>query len=592
MTISANYPSVIPSLSLDFANSGVLDNRITFTRSTTGAYYNGYSSAVAEQNLLLYSQNYTVANWNKQLTTNTANTTVAPDGTTTASTLTATAGAGEHGIYQTITSAAGVNTLSSYIQAGTAGFATLNLSTTSGNYAYAIFNLSTGAVTQSAGLGSFTYTTASSVLVNGFYRLTLTATCPANPVIQIMMSTSGTGTVDAYGVITFTAVGTETIYAWGAQLEQRSSVTAYTPTTTTAITNYIPVLQTGAINQARFDHDPVLGTSLGLLIEQQSTNLLLQSQFASGWSYSGASGVLAANIAPDGTQTAVKLVENTATGQHENYQVFTLTTTPYTDSVYLKSAGRTWAWVTIQDVSELGAYFDLTNGVLGTVAAGVTATITSVGNGWYRCSVSRTTASSGICYLNIYIASANNSASYTGDGFSGIYIWGAQLEALAFPTSYIPTVASQVTRSADLAVMTGTNFSSWYNNAQGTFFGSVNIPTTTLVYSGIINSQSVLGYGVYANGANGVSSVFGANAVNQTFGANQNFATSYTTISLALSASGQAVSVATSGIGSQQITSLQIGLSSYPRYLNGYIKKIQYYPIAVTNAQLQALTGS
>jgi hypothetical protein len=59
--------------------------------------------------------------------------------------------------------------------------------------------------------------------------------------------------------------------------------------------------------------------------------------------------------------------------------------------------------------------------------------------------------------------------SYTGDGYSGIYIWGAQLEAGAFPTSYIPTVASQVTRSADSASMTGTNFSDWYRADEGTF---------------------------------------------------------------------------------------------------------------------------
>jgi hypothetical protein len=59
---------------------------------------------------------------------------------------------------------------------------------------------------------------------------------------------------------------------------------------------------------------------------------------------------------------------------------------------------------------------------------------------------------------------------YTGDGYSGIYIWGAQLEAGAFPTSYIKTEASQVTRSADSASMTGTNFSEWYRQDEGTVY--------------------------------------------------------------------------------------------------------------------------
>ena len=94
MTISANFPAILPSISLDFANSKVLDNRITFTRSTTGTYYNGYSSAVAEQNLLLQSQTFDNASWTKGAdVTITANGATAPDGTATADLITT---AGRH----------------------------------------------------------------------------------------------------------------------------------------------------------------------------------------------------------------------------------------------------------------------------------------------------------------------------------------------------------------------------------------------------------------------------------------------------------------------------------------------------------------
>jgi hypothetical protein len=60
MAIASLYPTIKPSLNLDFANTKLLDSRITFTRSTTATYYDGVTTAVAEQNLLLRSQDYSV----------------------------------------------------------------------------------------------------------------------------------------------------------------------------------------------------------------------------------------------------------------------------------------------------------------------------------------------------------------------------------------------------------------------------------------------------------------------------------------------------------------------------------------------------
>ena len=72
-------------------------------------------------------------------------------------------------------------------------------------------------------------------------------------------------------------------------------------------------------------------------------------------------------------------------------------------------------------------------------------------------------------------AIASGVRQYTGDGTSGIYVWGAKFEAGAFPTSYIPTNGTQVTRAADLAVMTDANFSSWFNPNEGTFFADASV---------------------------------------------------------------------------------------------------------------------
>ena len=603
MTISANYPSVIPSLSLDFANSGVLDNRITFTRSTTGTYYNGYSSAVAEQNLLTYSQDFTNALWVKLSTTVTGNSTTAPDGTTTSNLITATAGASGHDVSQvnTTISANTASTYSVYLKAGTYGFANIVMNGASSTGWYAItVNLTTGAITQTGAGAIGTYTSSSITSVgSSWYRVTLTGQMTqASNSVNVYLASSATPTYGGYGVDSWTAVGTETIYAWGAQLEQRSAVTAYNATTTTAITNYIPVLQTGAINQARFDHNPTTGESLGLLIEEQRTNLVLQSAFASVWTNTNTSSSLSANIAPDGTQTAIKLVENSGLAYHNIQQSVSVTTPTF--SLYAKAGERSQIAIFVGGAS-VGVGFDLTNGTVisisGYTSGSATSTITSVGNGWYRCAIAFAGTAS---FFQIGMASGST-GNYTGNGYSGVYIWGAQAEAGAFATSYIPTVASQVTRSADLASMTGTNFSSWYNQSQGTLYaetvdGSVGSGGMCSIYSDASNAFSFRSSGT-ANTTRLLVKINGSYVVNVTTNATtQPIKQAAALISGSISASYNSSLFITNNTSSMpySMTTLGIGydVTSGTAYANSCIKKLAYYPIRVTNAQLQALTGS
>lgn len=587
MTISANYPNLRPSLLLDFANEKALDSRVTFSRPTTATYYDGITSAVAEQNLLTYSQDYTQSVWSKSNVTITANSITAPDGTTTASTLTAVTAAGY--LQEVFVSTAGTTyTLSVYAQAGnisTFDFGGVNQNVTT--YLARFTLTGAGSVTVLTGSPTVTITQVGS---SAWYRCSVTKTVSAgnvNDLIQIFPGNNGALVASNY------------VYIWGAQLEQRSSATAYNATTTTAITNYIPVLQTATSNTPRFDNNPTTGESLGLLIEEQRTNLILQSQFASGWTYSAATGALASDIAPDGTQTAVKLTEGTTTGIHVTYQYPLLAATSYSFSVYLKSAGRTWARLTVQDSSELGAYFDLTNGVTGTVDSGVTATITSVGNNWYRCTVTRTTIA-GYAYANIYIATANNTNSYTGNNFSGIYIWGAQLEAGAFSTSYIPTVASQVTRSADSASMTGTNFSNVISNIGGSFY------TESATVAPLVGTKRVIGL----NGSSGAFPFISAagkpamydgtatdiTSTVTTANAFVKIATAYNQTTNYGCASGGTVVSANRSITFPitPLSSINIGsnASTTTDFLNGWVKKVSYYPITLSTTNLQALTGS
>jgi hypothetical protein len=207
-------------------------------------------------------------------------------------------------------------------------------------------------------------------------------------------------------------------------------VTAYTPTTTQPITNYIPVLQTAPANVARFDHNPVSGESLGLLVEELRTNLVTYSeQFDNAaWRKFRASITPNTIVAPDGTLTGGKLVEDTtASNTHLIDQNLTPAVGTYAWSVYAKAGERSFVRLGFTTASANGAYFNLANGTVGTVGAGVTASITAVGNGWYRCVAVRTTAATSEV-PSIGLASADNTNAYTGDGYSGIYIWGAQFE--------------------------------------------------------------------------------------------------------------------------------------------------------------------
>lgn len=250
-------------------------------------------------------------------------------------------------------------------------------------------------------------------------------------------------------------------------------------------TNANGLLESVASGLPRIDYDPVTLACKGLLIEESRTNLLTYSeQFDSAaWLKQRSSISANATTAPDGTVTADKFVEdNTASNTHYVYKnnVTITANTAHTASIFLKAAERTFAVIELTDgTSAQGAVVgvNLTTGELGTPyirgsGSAQVATVTAYPNSWYRVTISCVVdAASTAADLVLYTATSLISSGYpiySGDGTSGIYIWGAQLEAGAFATSYIPTTSAQVTRAADTATMTGTNFSSWYRQDEFT----------------------------------------------------------------------------------------------------------------------------
>lgn len=151
-------------------------------------------------------------------------------------------------------------------------------------------------------------------------------------------------------------------------------------------------------------------------------------------------------VAPDGTTTGDKLLDSTDAGNtHYAKQTLTFTdSTVYTASVYVKAAEYTTGALLVIDKANALHYnnFNLTTGVAVASGAGTTAGIASVGNGWYRVWVT-TNSGTGATTPSLSIL-PNTSGNYTGTGAKGIYVWGAQVEASATPTSYIQTVAANV----------------------------------------------------------------------------------------------------------------------------------------------------
>ena len=222
-----------------------------------------------------------------------------------------------------------------------------------------------------------------------------------------------------------------------------------TRATTATRTNSSGLIESVPINEPRLDYS--LGSCPNILLEPQRTNLALRSEEFdnASWVKTRVSVTANSTTSPSGVVNADSLIEDTSTATHPMSVAFTAIASPYTVTIYAKANGRNWLNISFLSTANANAYFDLQNGVLGTIGAASTATITSVGNGWYRCSMTATTAA-GANTLAFYLASSNNTLSYTGDGTSGLFLWGAQLEAGAYATSYIPTTSASVTRNADV----------------------------------------------------------------------------------------------------------------------------------------------
>lgn len=216
----------------------------------------------------------------------------------------------------------------------------------------------------------------------------------------------------------------------------------------------------------------------GAMSEGARTNLFLWSEDLSNtWSRSnmlafGAGSVVNAAVAPDGITTADLLVPTVASSAHATSQAATVTAASYSVSIFVKDAG--YSKVAIREGGVTGAYvcFDLSSASVIT-SSSATGIIRPVGNGWYRIAIVYTGTDAVHTFVvhvmdNSYASGAPNSYAWAGDGTSGIYLWGAQLEASPYPTSYIPKTTAAVTRNADAISYTLSGAHATALSSQGT----------------------------------------------------------------------------------------------------------------------------
>lgn len=335
------------------------------------------------------------------------------------------------------------------------------------------------------------------------------------------------------------------------------------------------------------------------LLEPSRTNLVTYSEDFSNaaWSKSNSSITSNSVISPDGTQNADKLIPN-ATSSVNKY-IYTIPTTSngidYTLTVFAKEGE--YDMLRLEDGNNSqGAWFDLSNGTLGTVGASVTAKIQNYGNGWYRCSVTKPSVSTSVFFV---ISASNTESIQVGDGTSGVYIYGAMLEQGSYPTSIIKTQGSAVTRLADVCNNSGND--QVINSTEGVLFVEIAALSNDGTYRILSLSDGTTNervYIQYTNASNTVAAVVkngGVTQANMVYVLDDatNFskaAIKYKANDFALWVNGVERNTDTSGSVPTGLNTLAFDDGGGNNDFYGKVKDIRVYNTALTDQELAALT--
>lgn len=522
-------------------------------------------------NLILQSQAFDTADWAKSAISVTANSVANPlDAVVNADTIVGTAGTTQKYIGAANTFN-GQFTFSVYAKYVSQQFVQVFLGADATPFAN--FDIQTGAVSASG-------STASIVSVgSGWYRLSITFTSSTGSGIYLL-------NVDSLAAARFTATSsTGSYYAFGAQLETGDIATDYIATTSAAV-SVGPVA-----NVPRLDY---LGSSCPrLLLEPQRTNLATYSeQFNNAaWTKQEVNVTANAAIAPDGTQSADNIVPTTVLGTHQIFSGALVSSSQCAMSVYAKANGYTTFHMLDRASGSNGAAFNLANGTVTNAGSGV-GTITSVGNGWYRCTAVATTTG-----VRFYIPTP--ASNFTGDGTSGVLLWGAQVEAGAYATSYIPTLGAAVTRGADAA--SKTSASALIGQTEGTLYAEftrLNVGNAVVLFQtndGTSNNRAQIeistsgaAIGVALSGGALTCLIIGPTLA---LGQTHKVAISYKANDFKLYVNGVLAGTDTSGAVPVSMNRIDLASELGTSYGGVSVSQILNFPTALSSAQLAELTA-
>lgn len=552
-------------------------------------------------NLLLRSEEFDNSYWIKQDASTSANVAIAPNGLSVADSLTENTADAQHRISGVSPFTGNFSTPSQSnvfsVYAKNNGRRYLQIAMIGGGYF--IQNVESAAANFDLELGTVTRTTLITTakienVGNGWYRLSIQANTgagggDAGNVRIALLNDPNTpqGTSPSFNYV---GDGVSSVFLWGAQLETGDVATPYIPTTTAAVS-------VGPIaNIPRIDYT---GGGCGkLLLEPQSTNLLLRSEEFDNayWGKSGATVTADAATSPDGTTTA-DLIYPSSSGSDRRIQraISVVSGTTYTLSVFVKASGLNWIRILEPQSFIFGTWFNLSNGTIGTIQSGMTADIKDFGNGWYRCSITRTVTSTTTGQIYIQLVDGNGSSSVTANGSDGILFWGAQLEVGSVATSYIPTLNATVTRGADVCSKTG--ISSLIGQTEGTLFAEVEITNIDSDQRISISESFSNRIALRLSGALIQLSVVMGGAVQASIGATlisvgntYKIAGAYKANDFVLYVNGAQVGVDTSGIISGTLSILATHNGGGSQFFFNPIKQLAVFPTRLSNAELQTLT--
>ena len=392
-----------------------------------------------------------------------------------------------------------------------------------------------------------------------------------------------------------------------------SQIITFTRASTATYFDATGTLQSAAIDVPRFDYDPATLAARGFLIEEARTNLLLQSEdLSTTWSLG------------DGTVTANSWTPPTGVATGDTYTIGTNATTPsqsatvvnsttYAFSFYYNKTLTTAAFFRLRFGLASGstsAWVDVANAAFGNVGAQLSGgVVTNIGNNIYRVSLQIAYGASDGGSRSIAIAGVTADLSTTADTGNDLAIWGAQLEAGSFPTSYIPTTTTALTRSADVASVN--TLSPWYNATEGTVYAdfSVSYDASASLFPLIASfddnttpnrivttTRTIDDRAAFSVVSGGVSqaSLISTNFI--TYGVATRIASAYAVGDAAIALNGVLGGLGTPAVIPSGMLYMRLGNAitggvSYNGILNGHLRRVAYYPRRLSNAELQGITA-